>query len=80
MEDNTFVKVVVVGLFALLIWGVTALLQAQGESARRARLVIGGALLLVLAWGVFTLAGPVGFLVIASIIGAITWVVKGSKK
>lgn len=80
MEDAWIGKVMAAGLIGLVLWGITALLQAKSESARRTRLVIGGALLLTIAWVVFMMVGPIGFITVLVIIGAIVWIAKGSTK
>ena len=79
MEDAWIGKVMAAGLIGLVLWGITALLQARSEAARRARIVIGGAFALIIAWIVFMIVGPVGFIIALAIIGAGVWIVKGSK-
>lgn len=73
-------KVLFVGIVGLVIWAVTALLQAKGEAARRARIVIGGAIALGVAAMLFALSGPIIFAVELVTLGAIIWVFKGFKK
>ena len=73
-------KVLFVGAVALVLWGITALFQAKGESARRARLVIGGAVGLIVAWAWFMMVGPFGFTGTLVVLGAGYWVFSGSKK
>lgn len=80
MEDPWIGKVLFIGIAAAFIWGVTALLGAKGETARRARIVIGGAIALIAAWVWFLMTGPAGLLIGLGIIGAVTWVVRGAKK
>lgn len=80
MEDAWIGKVMAAGLIGLVLWGITALLQARSEAARRARMVIGGALVLTVAWVVFLMAGPIGFIIVLAVLGAIVWIVKGSTK
>ena len=80
MEDAWIGKVMAAGLIGLALWGVTALLQARSEAARRARLVVGGAIVLLAAWIVFLMAGPVGFIIALAVVGAIVWIAKGSTK
>lgn len=80
MEDAWIGKVMAAGLIGLVLWGITALLQARSEAAHRARMVIGGALALLAAWVVFLMAGPVGFIIVLAVIGAIVWIAKGSTK
>lgn len=72
-------KVLFVGLVGLVIWAITALLQAKGEGARRARLVIGGAIALGVAALLFALGGPIVFAVELVTLGAIIWIYKGYK-
>lgn len=80
-QDEAWIgKVMAAGLIGLTLWGITALLQAQGEGARRARLVIGGAIALGVAAMLFALGGPVIFAIEMVIFGATIWVVKGFKK
>lgn len=73
-------KVMFVGIVGLVIWAITALLQAKSETAHRLRVVVGGALGLGVAWIVFAVAGPVGFVIVLAIIGAGIWIAQGSKK
>lgn len=73
-------KVFFVGIVGLVIWGITALLQAKSESARRARVVLGATVGLGVAWVIFAVSGPLGVLTVAAVIGATVWIVKGSKK
>ena len=80
MEDAWIGKVMAAGLIGLILWGITALLQARSGAARRARLVIGGALTLLVAWVVFMMVGPIGFIIALAVIGAIVWIAKGSTK
>ena len=80
MDESTIGKVLFVGIVGLVIWGITALLQAKSEVARRFRFVVGGALGLVAAWVWFMMVGPVGFVITLGLVGAGLWIVKGSKK
>ena len=73
-------KVFFVGIVGLVIWGITALLQAKSEAARRARVVLGATVGLGVAWAIFAVSGPLGVLTVAAVIGATVWIVKGSKK
>lgn len=77
MEDAWIGKVLVAGIIGLVLWGVTALLQAKSDTAHRARVVIGGAIALGVAWVIFMVAGPVGFIITLAVIGAGAWIVKG---
>lgn len=80
MEDAWIGKVMFVGLVGLVLWGITALLTAKGEGARRIRLVFGGALALGAAAVVFALGGPVAVLITLAVIGTGVWIAKGFKK
>ena len=80
MEDYTVGKMMFVGLVALVIWGVTALLQARSESARRLRLVVVGALALAVAAGLFVATGPIGFVAVLAVCAAGIWIYAGNKK
>lgn len=80
MEDAWIGKVMAAGLIGLALWGVIALLEAQSEIARRARVVISGIIVLAVAWVVFMVAGPIGFIIALAVIGAIVWIAKGSTK
>ena len=73
-------KVFFVGIVGLVIWGITALLQAKSEAARRARVVLGATVGLGVTWVIFAVSGPLGVLTAAAVIGATVWIVKGSKK
>lgn len=73
-------KVLFVGIVGLVIWAVTALLQAKGEGARRVRLVIGGAIALGVTAMLFAMAGPAGFVGVLVVLCASIWVFKGFKK
>jgi hypothetical protein len=80
-QDEAWIgKVLFVGIVGLVIWAITALLQAKSEGARRARVVIGGAIGLAVAWVVFMLAGPIGFIITLALAGAVIWIAKGTKK
>lgn len=80
MEDAWIGKVMAAGLIGLVLWGIMALLGAQSEAAHRARVVIGGALVLAVAGIVFMVVGPIGFIFALAVIGAIVWIAKGSTK
>lgn len=80
MEDAWIGKVMFVGLVGLALWGITALLTAKGEGARRIRLVFGGVLALGAAAVVFRLGGPVAAIITLAIIGAGVWVARGFNK
>ena len=80
MEDAWIGKVLFAGIVGLVLWGVTALIQSKSETAKRARIVIGGALILAVAWAVFMAAGPVGFIITLAVIGAGAWIVNGKTK
>lgn len=77
MEDAWIGKVLFVGLVGLVLWGVTALLQSKAESAHRARVVFGGVIILGVAWVIFMVAGPVGFITVLAVLGAGAWIFKG---
>lgn len=79
MEDAWIGKVLFVGIIGLVLWGITALLQSRSEAAGRARIVVGGAITLTVAWVIFLMAGPVGFIITLAVLGAGVWIVKGSK-
>lgn len=73
-------KVFFVGIVGLVIWGITALMQAKSEAARRVRIILGSLLALGIGAILFAVGGP-GLLAGAIIaIAAITWIVKGFKK
>lgn len=80
MEDATIGKVMFVGIIGLALWGITALLSAKGEGARRIRLILGGVLALGAAAVVFALGGPVAVIITLATIGAGVWVARGFKK
>ena len=73
-------KVLAVGLFGLIIWAVTALLQAKSEVARRIRIVLAG--LVVLAFGAFLFitGGPGLVALVVAVIGIVVWIFKGKGK
>lgn len=73
-------KVLAVGIFGLVIWGITALLQAKGEVARRIRMVLAG--LITLAFGAFLFAGggPGLVALVAAVIGIVVWIFRGKGK
>ena len=73
-------KVMAVGIFAAIIWAITALISSKGEGARRMKMVIGGGLALGVAALLFAMAGPVGFIVTLGIGAACVWVFNGFKK
>lgn len=79
-EEAWIGKVLFVGIVAVVIWAITALLQSKSEGARRTRIVLGGVVGLAVAWVVFMATGPIGFLIALAVIGATTWIVKGTKK
>jgi hypothetical protein len=73
-------KVLFVGIVGLVIWAITALLQANGEGARRARRVLGGALVLAIGAILLAIGGP-GLLAIVVVVGgAGVWIFKGIGK
>ncbi|MDP2371975.1 hypothetical protein [Rhodoferax sp.] len=80
MEDAWIGKVMFVGIVMLLLWGITALLTAKGEGARRIRLTLGGLLALGAVAVVFALGGPAAVIITLAILGAGAWIVKGFKK
>ncbi|GEM_PF-4197587 len=80
MQDAWIGKVMVVGIVGLVLWGITALLTAKGEGARRIRIVFGGVLALGAAAVVFALGGPVAVIITLAIIATGVWVVRGFKK
>lgn len=80
MEDNTTGKIIFIGLVALVIWGVSAFITAEGEAARRARLIIGSAIGLGVAAIWFLMVGPIGFAITAMVIGAGFWIAHGNNK
>jgi len=73
-------KALFVGLVGLTIWGITALLQAKGEGARRVRLALGWAIGLAVAWAWFMMVGPIGFTTTLVFAGVTTWIIKGFRK
>lgn len=80
-QDEAWIgKVMAAGLIGLALWGITALLQAQGEGARRVRLVIGAAVALGAAAVLFAIAGPGGFFGALVVLAAAIWVFKGFNK
>ena len=80
MEDAWIGKVLFVGTVGLALWGITALLQSKSEPARRARVAIGGLITLAVAWVIFLMAGPVGFIITLAVLGAGAWIVSGKTK
>ena len=80
MEDNTTGKIIFIGLVALVIWGVTAFITAEGGVARRAKLVVGGIIATGVAAVWFLTVGPVGFAITAMNIGAGFWIAHGNNK
>jgi len=79
-EEAWIGKVLFVGLVGLAIWGITALLQAKGEAAHRTRIVFGAVIGLAIAWVIFAVSGLIGVIIVAAVIGAVTWIIKGAKK
>lgn len=73
-------KVLAVGLIGLVLWGITALLQARSEAARRTRIVLGVAIAIAVAAVWFMMVGPIGFAVTLVVLGAVFWIFSGSKK
>jgi len=73
-------KVMAAGLIGLTLWGITTLLRAKGEGARRVRLVIGVGVAIGVAAMLFALGGPVIFAVELVTLGAFIWIFKGFKK
>lgn len=80
MEDAWVGKVMFVGLVGLALWGITTLLTAKGEGARRIRLVFSGLLALGATAVVFALGGPVAVLITLAVIGTGVWIAQGFKK
>ncbi len=80
MEDAWIGKVLFAGIVVATLFGFSTLLRAKSESARRLRVILGGASALALAWVVFMMLGPIGFVIALAIGSAGVWIAKGSKK
>lgn len=73
-------KVMAAGAIGLALWGITALLQAKSEVARRVRIVLGVAVVLIALTAVGDEGGPVAVGLALAILGAGYWIFSGSKK
>ncbi len=79
--DETLVRGLIIGA-ALGVVGVTItliqkLLRSPAESARRARIVLGIAVALVVGLMAVEAFGVGGALTVTAVIGAVVWIVKG---
>lgn len=80
MEDAWIGKVMAAGLIGLVLWGAVTLLVAEGELARRVRVVVGALLILIIGAVVVAIAGPGGLLIAVVVGGVLTWIIMGARK
>lgn len=80
MDDNVAGKIMAAGVILLILWGITAFLTARGEVARRARLVVGGAIALAVTAIWFSIAGPLGLAAALVVVGLLIWIFSGLRK
>ena len=80
MDESVIGKVLFVGIAAVVISIIAAVLHSTSEGARRLRMVVGGAMALAVAAGWFMMAGPLGFIASAVVGAAGFWIYKGFKK
>ena len=73
-------KAMVAGIVILIISGISSLLSAKGEMARRIRLVLGALLLLGICAIALAVAGPGGLALLVGVVGTVAWVIKGYGK
>jgi len=78
--DDTFGRVLFVGIVVLFIGLGEALRKAKGEGARRIKTVLLTCVCAAAGSVVFILGGPVAVIITLAVLGAIIWIAKGFKK